>query len=181
MVNGSLWNWKHLDETKIFLMVAQGGYKFLFRDWEKTGGGGDLRLHAGKELLICSITSAKSELLLWESSSSSEQTQTQTQTHSYAHTHTHRLIFIYHRLWSDAICIQFAISKDWSIHTKTNDRSLYEVCKSFLSFSVSPGFSVSGPWSWMVGEETPFTLESTSGWQTERHTESRKHRRKLHY
>lgn len=71
-------------------------HKFALRGWGDTvgeerrrrqGGGrvGNLRLHAGKELLICSITSARSELLLWESNSSSE------------HTHAQRLIFSHYR------------------------------------------------------------------------------------
>lgn len=50
-----------------------------------------------------------------------------------------------------------------------------------LNLSVSPEFSVSGPCSCPVGEETPFTLKSISGWVEKREMERRKKQGKLHY
>ncbi len=175
--------------------------------WERGGGGGgggggagNLRLHAGKELLICSITSARSELLLWESNSSSE--------HIHIHTHIHFNMPSYHSVQQVFICRETVFSVLWSMFKLAvcllnaakrsfsysewiavfvhQDQQQCE-CLCWVCKSGSPEFSVSGPRSCTVGEDTPFTLESTSGWEREReeihkhthtHTEKRKQKKK---
>lgn len=66
----------------------------------------------------------------------------------------------------------------------SRDRPSYIQINGSLSIQVSPEFSLSGPRSCTAGEDTPFTLESTSGWQSERQREGegrKQKKRKLHH
>lgn len=123
--------------------------------WEE-----DLRLHAGKELLICSITSARSELLLWGSSSSSE--------HMCTHKGAEGFTFLSAAtLYMAANSGKYCHSKKWVALLSVFWPCVCVCVCATIRYGSSPEFSVSGPRSCTAGEDAPFTRESTSGWNEE--------------